>query len=76
MKRSVLIDADLSDYTQAEFFNFLFFLITQKAKFKKFGVLFKYTQTSRKAYNSYVLYTLLATGFSAMFRFNQYFKAL
>jgi hypothetical protein len=34
MKRSVLIDADLSDYTQAEFFNFLFFLITQKAKFK------------------------------------------
>ena len=34
MKRSAYIDANFSDYTQAEFFNFLFILIYQKAKLK------------------------------------------
>ena len=34
MKRSVLIDADFSDYTRAEFLNFLFIFILLKAKFK------------------------------------------
>ncbi|MBU2947196.1 hypothetical protein [Zobellia uliginosa] len=34
MKRSVQKDTELSDYTQAEFFNFLFILISQKAKLK------------------------------------------
>ncbi len=30
MKRSAYIDANFSDYTQAEFFNFLFILIYHK----------------------------------------------
>ena len=34
MKRSVQKDAIVSDYTRAEFFNFLFILIFQKAKLK------------------------------------------
>ena len=34
MKRSELIDANYSDYTRAEFFNFLLILFFQKAKLK------------------------------------------
>jgi hypothetical protein len=39
MKRSVQKDADLSDYTRAEFLNFLFIFFSKKAKFKNLATL-------------------------------------
>ena len=38
MKRSVLKDVVVSDYTRAEFLNFSFFFILLKAKFKNLAV--------------------------------------
>jgi len=37
MKRSVQKDTELSDYTQAEFLNFLFYFILSKSQILKFG---------------------------------------
>jgi hypothetical protein len=48
MKRSVLKDVVVSDYTRAEFLNFSFFFILLKAKFKNLAVFVNTQKSLRK----------------------------